>query len=109
MGRLGGAMNRGFCRGIASAATALILSIAAHAQIAKPTFDEEFETARTLLSRREYFESLKGFQKANQLAGGTSAACFVYMAQAMVGMKTWANVIETAQRGIDAPFCPGTD
>ena len=58
----------------------------------KSTFDAEFEKARTLLSRREYFEALKGFQKANQLAGGTSAACYVYMAQAMVGMKTLGNV-----------------
>src|SRR6185295_10160804 len=42
-----------------------------------------------------------GFQKANQLAGGLSASCFVGMAQAMVGMKTWTNVIETAQTAIE--------
>ena len=99
-------MKTGVGRSVAGAAAALVLSIVAHGQVVKPTFDEEFEKARTLLSRREYFEALKGFQKANQIAGGKSAACFVYMAQAMVGMKTWANVVETAQRGIELA---GTD
>jgi peroxiredoxin len=94
-------MNTGVRRTVAGAVAALVLAVGARAQVVKSTFDEEFEKARTLLSRREYFEALKGFQKANQLAGGTSAACFVSMAQAMVGMKTWANVVETAQRGID--------
>ena len=64
-------------------------------------YDEEFERARQLLQRHEYFEALKGFQKANQLAGGRSAGCFVGMAQAMLGMKTWQNVIETAQTAIE--------
>ena len=99
-------MSTGVRRRVAGAAAALVLSLVAHGQVLKPAFDEEFEKARTLLSRREYFEALKGFQKANQLAGGTSAGCFVYMAQAMVGMKTWANAIETAQRGIELA---GTD
>ncbi len=94
-------MNTGVRRTLAGAVAALVLAVGARAQVVKSTFEEEFEKARTLLSRREYFEALKGFQKANQLAGGTCAACFVSMAQAMVGMKTWANVVETAQRGID--------
>ena len=99
-------MSIGVRHVVAGVAAAAVFSLVAHGQLARPTFDEEFEKARTLLSRREYFEALKGFQKANQLAGGTSAACFVYMAQAMVGMKTWANAIETAQRGIELA---GTD
>jgi thiol-disulfide isomerase/thioredoxin len=69
---------------------------------------EAYEKAHELLQRHEYFEALKGFQKANQLAGGRSAECFVGMAQAMVGMKTWQNVIETGQTAIelarDAPL-----
>ena len=99
-------MNTGVRRAVAGAAAALVLAVAARAQVARSTFDDEFERARTLLSRREYFEALKGFQKANQLAGGASAACYVYMAQAMVGMKIWANVLTTAQTGIDLA---GTD
>ena len=99
-------MNTEVRRAAAGAAAVLVFALVAHGQVLKPTFDEEFEKARTLLSRREYFEALKGFQKANQIAGGASAACFVYMAQAMVGMKTWANAIETAQRALDLA---GTD
>ena len=67
----------------------------------KQAYDDAYERARTLLQRREYFEALKGFQKANQLAGGRSAGCSVGMAQAMVGMKTWQNVVETAQTAIE--------
>ena len=76
------------------------VALAAQAEKTK-AYDEEFERARQLLQRHEYFEALKGFQKANQLAGGRSASCFVGMAQAMVGMKTWPNVIETAQTAIE--------
>jgi peroxiredoxin len=67
----------------------------------KPGYDDAYEKARTLLQRHDYFEALKGFQRANQLAGGRSAGCFVGMAQAMVGMKTWQNVVETAQTAIE--------
>jgi peroxiredoxin len=71
-------------------------------------YGEAYEKAHELLQRHEYFEALKGFQRANQLAGGRSAECFVGMAQTMVGMKTWQNVIETAQTAIelarDAPL-----
>jgi thiol-disulfide isomerase/thioredoxin len=71
-------------------------------------YGEAYEKAHELLQRHEYFEALKGFQKANQLAGGRSAECVVGMAQAMVGMKAWQNVIETAQTAIelarDAPL-----
>jgi hypothetical protein len=49
-------------------------------------YDEEFERARQLLQRHEYFNALKGFQRANQLAGGKSAEAFLGMAQAMHGM-----------------------
>jgi len=74
--------------------------LAAQAEKTK-AYDEEFERARQLLQRHEYFEALKGFQKANQLAGGRSARCFVGMAQAMLAMKTWQNAIETAQTAIE--------
>jgi thiol-disulfide isomerase/thioredoxin len=76
------------------------VALAAQAEKTK-AYDEEFEKARQLLQRHEYFEALKGFQKANQLAGGRSAGCFVGMAQAMLGMKTWQNAVETAQTAIE--------
>jgi peroxiredoxin/Tfp pilus assembly protein PilF len=64
-------------------------------------FEEAFERARQLLQRREYFEALKSFQGANQLAGGRSAECYLAMAQAMVGMKAYQNAVNTAQTAIE--------
>src|SRR5262245_19617050 len=64
-------------------------------------FEEEFEKGRQLLQRREYFEALKTFQRANQLAGGRSAECFLAMARAMQGMKAYQNAVGSAQSAID--------
>jgi thiol-disulfide isomerase/thioredoxin len=64
-------------------------------------FDNELERGRQLLQRREYFEALKTLQRANQLAGGRSAECFLLMAQAMNGMKVYPNAVSTAQSAID--------
>ena len=62
--------------------------------------DDEFERGRQLLQRREYFEALRAFQHANQLAGGKSAACSLAMAQAMQGMKAYQNAVDAAQSAI---------
>jgi thiol-disulfide isomerase/thioredoxin len=64
-------------------------------------YDEEFERARQLLQRHEYFNALKGFQRANQLAGGKSAEAFLGMAQAMHGMKVDKNALDACQSAID--------
>ncbi len=64
-------------------------------------FDDEFEKGRQLLQRHEYFEALKVFQRANQLAGGKSAQCFLAMAQAMQGMKVYQNAVDAAQSAIE--------
>src|SRR5215831_17411328 len=62
--------------------------------------DDEFERGRQLLQRRQYFEAVKAFQHANQLADGKSAACFLAMAQAMQGMKVYQNAADAAQSAI---------
>ena len=82
------------------AAVALIAQ-AEKTQAEKTPYADAYDKAHELLLRHEYFEALKGFQKANQLAGGRSADCYVGMAQTMVGMKTWANVLETTQTAIE--------
>jgi thiol-disulfide isomerase/thioredoxin len=64
-------------------------------------FDDEFERGRQLLQRHEYFEALKVFQRANQLASGKSAACFLAMAQAMHGMKAYQNAVDAARSAIE--------
>jgi len=66
-----------------------------------PAYDEEFEKARQLLQQHDYFNALKGFQRANQLAGGKSAESFLGMAQAMQGMKVNKNALDACQSAID--------
>ena len=82
----------------------------AHAQTADQTatspafsaaYDAEFEKARQLLQQRDYFNALKGFQRASQLAGGKSADAFLGMAQAMDGMKVYKNALDASQSAID--------
>jgi tetratricopeptide (TPR) repeat protein len=64
-------------------------------------FDEEFEKARQLLQQHDYFNALKAFQRANQLASGKSAESFLGMAQAMQGMKVYKNALDASQLAID--------
>jgi thiol-disulfide isomerase/thioredoxin len=63
--------------------------------------DDELEKARQLLQGHDYFNALKGFQRANQLAGGQSAEAFLGMAQAMHGMKVDKNALDACQSAID--------
>lgn len=63
-------------------------------------YDDELEKARQLLQRRDYFNALKGFQRANQIAGGTSAESFLGMAQALQGMKMYKNALDACQSAI---------
>jgi tetratricopeptide (TPR) repeat protein len=64
-------------------------------------YDDQFEKARQLLQQHDYFNALKGFQRANQLAGGTSADSYLGMAQAMMGMKVYKNALDASQSAID--------
>jgi tetratricopeptide (TPR) repeat protein len=64
-------------------------------------YDDEFEKARQLLQQHDYFNALKGFQRANKLAGGTSAESFLGMAQAMQAMKVYKNALDACQSAID--------
>ena len=84
-------MKTGVRRAVAGAAAALVLSIVAHGQVVKPTFDEEFEKARTLLSRREYFEALKGFQKVALAAGASAPVHLELDARAFAYWSTASN------------------
>jgi thiol-disulfide isomerase/thioredoxin len=63
-------------------------------------FDAEFEKARQLLQQHDYFNALKGFQRANQIAGGESADAFLGMAQAMQGMKVYKNALDACESAI---------
>jgi thiol-disulfide isomerase/thioredoxin/Tfp pilus assembly protein PilF len=64
-------------------------------------FDDELEKARQLLQQHDYFNALKGFQRASVLAGGKSAESFLGMAQAMQGMKVYKNALDACQSAID--------
>jgi thioredoxin-like negative regulator of GroEL len=66
-----------------------------------PAYDEAFEKARQLLQQHDYFNALKGFQRANLIAGGKSAESFLGMAQAMIGMKVYKNALDACQSAIE--------
>jgi tetratricopeptide (TPR) repeat protein len=78
----------------------------AHAGVARrqsaEAVDVELEKARQMLQQHEYFNALKGYQRANQLAGGKSADAFLGMALAAQGMKTFKNALDFAQSAVDA-------
>jgi tetratricopeptide (TPR) repeat protein len=85
---------------VSSAASARAASGEAQQQ-RSGAYDDEFEKARQLLQRHDYFAALTGFQRANQLAGGKSAESFLGMAQAMQGMKVYKNALDACQSAID--------
>jgi len=68
---------------------------------AQPTIDAELERGRQLLQQAEYFNALKQYQRANQLAGGKSPEAFLGMALACQGMKVARNALDAAQSAID--------
>jgi thiol-disulfide isomerase/thioredoxin len=77
------------------------LFAAMHAQDTASAVDVELEKGRQLLQRHEYFDALKAFQRANQLAGGKSAESFLGIAQATNGMKVYKNALDACQSAID--------
>jgi tetratricopeptide (TPR) repeat protein len=79
----------------------MLITASLQAQQTPASYEEQFEKGRQLLARREYFDALKAFQRANQLAGGKSAESFVGMAQAMIGMKGYKNAIDASQSAIE--------
>ena len=68
---------------------------------AQPTIDAELEKGRQLLQQAEFFNALKQYQRANQLADGKSAEAFLGMALACQGMKVTKNALDAAQSAID--------
>ena len=54
-------------------AVLMLITAALQAQQAPASYEEQYQKGRQLLARREYFDALKAFQRANQLAGGKSA------------------------------------
>ena len=83
--------------------TLIIVFVAGAALIAQSAanVDAELEKGRQLLQQREFFAALTQYQRANKIAGGTSADAFLGMALAAQGMKTWKNASEFAQSAID--------
>src|SRR5438034_11349050 len=67
--------------------------------------EEAFEKGRQLMQRREYFEAYKTFKRANELAGGRSAECFLAMARALRPLKLYPNALESLDKAIE--LAPG--
>ena len=72
--------------------------VAANAQ--EPTYDEQLQSAKTLLSRYRYDEALKGFKRANEMHDKKSAECYALMSDAYFGLEAYKNVIDTADKTI---------
>jgi tetratricopeptide (TPR) repeat protein len=79
---------------------AFLACVAAAAQTAAP-LEAELEKGRQLLQQHDYFNALKQYQRANQLAGGKSGDAFYGMALAAQGMKTFKNALDFAQAAVD--------
>ncbi|HEV3140114.1 MAG TPA: hypothetical protein VGY57_06345, partial [Vicinamibacterales bacterium] len=79
---------------LAAAIVAAALAVfAAPAAQAPAAYDQAFEHGRQLLQQHDYFNALKEFQRANQIAGGKSAESLLGQAQAMQGMKVFKNAL----------------
>jgi len=76
-------------------------AVAASAQDKTAAFDDAFEKGRQLLQRQEYFEAYRTFKRANDLAGGRSAECFLAMAQALRALKLYPNALESSDKAIE--------
>src|SRR5262245_17946481 len=63
---------------------------------------QEQDQGELKLQHGEYFEALKQLTRANQLLGNTCVECLLGMAEAMQGMKAYANVLETTAKAIEA-------
>jgi tetratricopeptide (TPR) repeat protein len=74
---------------------------AAARQQQSASLETELEKARQFLQQHDYFNALKGYQRANQLAGGRSADAFLGMALAAQGMKVYKNALDFAQSAVD--------
>ena len=64
------------------------------------TYEEQVQSARTLLSRYRYDEALKGFKRANEMRDKKSAECFALMSDAYFGLEAYKNVIDAADKTI---------
>jgi thiol-disulfide isomerase/thioredoxin len=80
---------------------------AAHAQAATSTDEktaaQELDQGQLLLAHREYFNAVTKLTHANQLRGGTCAACLIGLAEAMLGMRSYQNVLDSAAKVFAIP------
>jgi len=85
--------------------TILLLSVffgtwTVFAQDTEPTYEEQLASAKDLLHKYRYDESLKGLKRANELRGKQSAECYALMSDAYFGLEAYKNVIASADKAI---------
>ena len=74
--------------------------VTASAQNTDPTYEEQLQNAKNLLSKYRYDEALKGFKRANEMHEKKSAECFALMSDAYFGLEAYKNVIDAADKTI---------
>ncbi len=73
---------------------------AQRSELPKPAL-AELDQGQLLLDHREYFQALRRLTRANELSGNKCPECLVGMAEAMYGMKSYQNALDTAAKAIE--------
>ena len=82
--------------------SAITISLGAQSPGMSQAAKTELDQGQLALDHREYFEALKRLTRANQLAGNHCAECLVSMAEALVGMKSYQNALDTGTTALEA-------
>jgi thiol-disulfide isomerase/thioredoxin len=73
----------------------------ARAQSNDDAYNSELQKATNALRTKNYEEALKGFKRANDLRGKTSAECYFGMAQAYQGLDAYKNTVDSCDKMIE--------
>ncbi|MDX6610909.1 MAG: hypothetical protein QOD75_95 [Blastocatellia bacterium] len=94
-------LSMGFLALAGSGASRLTSAASVGGQDKAASYEEEYAQGIGMLRRQRYDEALKSFKRANDLREKKSAASFLGMAQAYLGLEAYKNVIESSDRAIE--------
>ena len=66
----------------------------------EPTYEDELQSAKNLLSQHRYGEALKLFKRANERRDKKSAECYALMSDAYLTLEAYKNVVDSADKTI---------
>src|SRR5215210_2808839 len=84
-----------------------LLCLAAASVSAEPaTMKEALKEAAGLLEQGKFSEAAKGFQQADQLAGGSCGACQLGLSRAWLGLQQPEKAIDAARQAVELLRAP---